>query len=267
MLAARRSLWHPSCVAARRWFVDASGAKVNFSTAFTAAGVAQVDVFEVTQTSTGLHRSQFARVGQTRSDVAAAAAAQDPGAVPGEPLPEPLIGSLGPRAFMVAGRYYKPSIGNVNEAAVNERLEAMPLFIPRRLTIDRLMTRVFGAGQAGAVLRLGVYAADRVTGDPTALLLDAGVVTADTTGGKELVISLPVEPGLLWLATVCQGASTTVPTVQKSNSANPPVGMTFADPNGGAAGYQGGRVAGALPSRFPALTTLYVSNLTMIRVA
>jgi hypothetical protein len=100
------------------------------------------------------------------------------------------------------------TIGQIynNRTLTEARLYAMPHWIPRRVTIDRLAVRVGVAGGAGSVVRLGVYADS--SGFPDALLVDAGTVASDSTGIKEATLSpLTIGPGRVWFSCVQQGGA------------------------------------------------------------
>lgn len=83
----------------------------------------------------------------------------------------------------------------------------MPLWVPKALTADRIAVKVETSGSAGAVLRLGIYAASPTTRKPDSLVLDAGTVDATSTGQKEITISQALTAGLYWLACVPQVAT------------------------------------------------------------
>jgi len=82
-----------------------------------------------------------------------------------------------------------------------DTLYATYLLIPQRARLDGLWMNVVGAGAAGARIRMGIYADD---GNlyPGRLLLDAGEVSAETTGGKTLSIDLVLNPGIYWFVFV-----------------------------------------------------------------
>lgn len=61
---------------------------------------------------------------------------------------------------------------------------------------------------AGSAARLGIYQNLYGKATPSVLMLDAGTVSTETTGFKEIVISQEMTPGLYWLALVTNGAIT-----------------------------------------------------------
>src|SRR5688500_9696138 len=91
--------------------------------------------------------------------------------------------------FMRSGLYYAPNGTLSTVAPSNQQMRAMPFIIPNALTLDRIACETTVDGEAGSVVRLGIYADDG-NGYPGALVLDAGTVAGD--GGaavKEITIS------------------------------------------------------------------------------
>lgn len=101
------------------------------------------------------------------------------------------------------------------------RLEVLPFVVAVRDTFDQQAVSVRAVGEVGSLIRLGVYAENPVTHLPGALMLDAGTVTADSTGDKSLTIAgdLVLDPGLYYLVLVSNDASGTV-RVRKSAGNN-----------------------------------------------
>ena len=99
-------------------------------------------------------------------------------------------------------RYQLTSLANATAlttgAITANRLYAIPFLVSGTHTYTKIGIYV-GTLSAGNV-RLGIY--NNLDGDvyPGALLLDAGVVDVGSTGLKEVVISLQLQPGLYWLA-------------------------------------------------------------------
>jgi hypothetical protein len=89
-----------------------------------------------------------------------------------------------------------------------------PLYAgPGGLTIKSLTVQVTTGGSAGAVSRLGVYAA-AASGVPGTLIADAGTVAATSVGFQTLSgLNIAVPAGLNWLAHACQGATASVQIV------------------------------------------------------
>lgn len=114
-------------------------------------------------------------------------------------------------------------ITRVNQQPVNERLCLQPVMVDAvSRTISSMAVQVNTAGETDSVIRLGLYEND-TDGTPSALLVDAGTVAADTTGVKTLTVSQAVSNQWIWVAAVVQGASTTPPEMWVQ--AGQPVGM------------------------------------------
>lgn len=114
----------------------------------------------------------------------------------------------------VSGQWYGPSGGTVSTATrPNGFMTCIPFRVDRTLAITAMGIEVTGTpGNAGAVLRLGIYADNN--GQPGALSLDAGTVTADTAATKTVAASFTFAPGWWWLAACAQNAATTQPTTR-----------------------------------------------------
>lgn len=132
------------------------------------------------------------------------------------PTPAQLSRAGALRVAQISGKYYTSPFAVLGaNTANNEVLKAMPLIIGTKGTIDRLGCNVSIVGQNGCTVRLGLYA-DTGSFKPGALLVDAGTVAADAgagTGNKEITVSVPVDPGIYWMAAVSQGGSITAPTL------------------------------------------------------
>jgi hypothetical protein len=85
------------------------------------------------------------------------------------------------------------------------------------VTFDRIAIEITGAGSAGAVYRLGIYAENPETGGVGDLILDAGTVAATSTGAAEIMIDQALS-GLVYLACAVQGAAVTSPSVRSYNA-------------------------------------------------
>lgn len=86
-------------------------------------------------------------------------------------------------------------------------LLARPFLCPVRQSFDRVGFNVTSGGSAGAVLRCGIYGND--AGEPGTLISEFGTVSTVTSGSKEITISLTLDPGVYWLAGVCQTTNCT----------------------------------------------------------
>lgn len=148
--------------------------------------------------------------------------------------------------LMASGQWYGPpgAVTTVNRP--NAFITYGRLAVPE-VTVDRIGVEITGAGSAGALLRLGIYADDG--GKPGALLLDAGTVDGTLTGVQSISISKTLDAQVVWLAVAVQGAPVTTPTVRGITSASIPgvplVATNFAV---GAGWTQNSGGGGALPN-------------------
>jgi len=130
-------------------------------------------------------------------------------------------------------------------------LNAMPIWIPRDLTIDKIGCWVV-TGNAGTVARIGIYN-DNGQGFPGTVLLDAGTFSGTTAGAKEIDINQAVSKGLYWLGFLGEvgpinvsGWTGTTGLVSDADLADLVVG------DGGSCYRKSAVAAGALPTPFPA---------------
>lgn len=150
----------------------------------------------------------------------------------------------------VSGQYYgNPwSTGGGTKSVNAGTMELAPFPVPVSCTIDQLAADVTVTG--AGVVRLGIYSS--TSGHlPGSLLLDAGTVTAASTGLRTKSISQTLPPGLYWLACLVDtsggtwrtwgGIATGVLGVNNLGVANTRMFAT-------------GVTTGALPSTPPALT-------------
>jgi hypothetical protein len=159
----------------------------------------------------------------------------DPSALAADPAFAGVYGLLGgggvtQQSPMVSGRVYQPitaGAGGLN-AVPSEGIETSCFWSPSKSgTIDRLACNVAVAGTSGAVVRLGVRAWDSTTGLPGDVLVDGGTVNAETTGYKDVTISLAVEADKLYcLTATVQGGAGTRPSLSYRNGMFPILGST-----------------------------------------
>jgi hypothetical protein len=150
------------------------------------------------------------------------------------------------------GGIYYTSVGTNGAAAVTQsRLSAVPFFVNRTVTIDKLAVNVTTAGAAASTVALGIYedVRDNQGGYPGALVAGStGSVAADTTGFKEASISAALTPGLYWLCAAAQGGTPSLTVLTNGN--NQIVGYQAAGTATGRAGWVQDGVTGALPATF-----------------
>jgi hypothetical protein len=98
---------------------------------------------------------------------------------------------------LVSGRFYATGIQtNQTVAAARDNLWGTPFFVPVTTSFDRISCNVTTQGTAAALVRLGIYSVS--DGLPKDLVLDAGAAAADTTGQKDITISVTLPRG--WYA-------------------------------------------------------------------
>lgn len=148
-------------------------------------------------------------------------------------------------------------------------LRALPWLVDQPLSIWRMGAEVTVAGEAGAHLRLGIYA-DTGQGGPGALLVDVGQLDAATTGRKRAdFATLRLNPGVVWLAAVVQDVVTTQPTVGTVTQWEPQILIPSAtEPiaNAAAVGVVASGVTAALPTTFPAFSSSGLAVRPYLRV-
>jgi hypothetical protein len=178
------------------------------------------------------------------------------------------LAALTPVGSSVAAGAMYLSTGSTTKGTAtrsNGNVYLTPLYLPRACMLDRIGVEITSPGSSGAVVRLGVWAADPISGLPTTLLLDAGTLDGTLTGFLELTINLNVGPGLIWVGAAGQGAPATGPTLRLHTGAllvNLPGPVATAVMQGTVLGYVTSGVTGA----FGAIST-YGTTPTPIVVA
>ena len=153
----------------------------------------------------------------------------------------------------VSGSYYSHQVatGRGTSALTQNVLRVGPFWVPSAGTYDRIgVEHTVLAGSS--TFRLGVYADDG-TGQPGALVLDAGTVDTSTVASfQAITISIALSAGLYWVGGVAQGGN---PTMRAQ------AGMlqlfSYADPTSSPTitCYSRTSVTGALPNPFGSTAT------------
>ncbi len=147
-----------------------------------------------------------------------------------------------------SGLYYGAQGLLVANQPSNNVLRLAPLFVGRTSAFDQAGLEVTAAGDAGSVLRAGVYADDG-TGYPGSLVAELGTLATSAIANVTLAIALTLAPGLYWIGGAVQGAPSVAPTLRSlDNQPTSPVGMTAINDTG--PGYLMNAVSGALPAAF-----------------
>jgi hypothetical protein len=97
----------------------------------------------------------------------------------------------------------------------NNTLRLIPFYVSQPTCIDRIGTEVTVAGEAGSVVRLGIF--DDAGGLPGSPVIDA-TVSAAAIGTPEATVFTVLMPGWYWVGGVVQGAPTTQPTLRTAAS-------------------------------------------------
>jgi hypothetical protein len=103
----------------------------------------------------------------------------------------------------LGSQYCYGGLAAASGPALNEMV-AVPILITASLTITTISVRCVTA-TATALFRLGIYNA-LSTFQPGTLVVDAGTISAATTGDKDIVINQALTPGLYWCVVVSQTA-------------------------------------------------------------
>lgn len=170
------------------------------------------------------------------------------------PLLHRHLGGITPRSGMYYLTTPHPSTGTSNTLG-NGTGRFSPWVVRRAMRFTRIGAEVTAPGEAGSVVRLGIYADDG-TGYPGTLVLDAGTIAGDSATVQEITIAQVLNPGLYWVGGVVQNAPTTQPTVRTlaadgtglmpltagaTPGANQPLGVAFVGLN----------MTGAFPATWP----------------
>ena len=149
-------------------------------------------------------------------------------------------------------RYYGPAVTEplVSDEQASDLLVAVPLAYPTGISWNRIGIDITTA-VAGGVARLGVYS--NVNARPGQLLLDAGFVTIDTVGKKEIVIDFENPADWFWLAVITSQPCEILSATGDLDGAL----MGLTDPShstGTLGGAIGAMPYGPLPADFPTIT-------------
>ena len=179
-----------------------------------------------------------------------------------------------PTNSYASGYYYTfnfAASGSTTNNLGNNNLRLSSAVVTSTVSISRLWVEHTAAGEATAVLRIGIYA-DNGNGWPGSLVLDAGTVSMSGTAAvQEVTVSLTLTPGVYWVGGVVQGAATTQPTVRTINGItmenhNIPFGTTLPVAGTTRTSVVQGGVTGSLPSTFPVLSTSTISGSNPARI-
>jgi len=172
-----------------------------------------------------------------------------------------------------AGQYYftaSPGYVTTLGGSGVGSLRLAPWVLDAPVSLVRIGAEVTTAGEVGAKLRLAIYSDDG-TGEPGTVILDSGQVAADAVGSVEVVISVTLPAGILWIGAVIQNVTTTQPGLRAISNWTPPVPIK-AGPTVPAAGATAvGRLStgqtGALSSPLSGLAPAGLAPRIFVKVA
>lgn len=175
--------------------------------------------------------------------------------------------------FLTSGAYYftsSPFAVSTSSTQGVGSLKLMPWIVPNACTLSRMGAEVTSAGEAGSLVRLGLYA-DNGAGLPGLLVLDAGTIAGDSNTVQEISITAPLQPGLYWAAAVVQNVSVTQPTMRICNSPaniqNIYTGTSIPSSSLGVGCLTKSGVTGALPGSITSPATGGAGARTFVKIA
>lgn len=146
-----------------------------------------------------------------------------------------------------SGRFYDSRIQSAftTVALSANTLYGVPFYVPNTTTYTAIVVEVTTLA-GGKSVRLGIY--NDSNGTPGTLVLDAGTVSAATTGGKTITISQQLTTGWYWLAAVSDGT----PSLRALSQSNalPSLGFTSGTDVTNHVGWSVSFTFAALPSPF-----------------
>jgi hypothetical protein len=161
--------------------------------------------------------------------------------------------------------------GSTSNTLGNGTLRVAPWIVESQMKIDRVVGDIATIGEAGSLLRVGIWA-DTGTCYPGTLLLDGGTIAGDSATVQQVTVSLTLAAGLYWIGGAVQSAPTTQPTVRTTTGWTPPVslslGSSLPGAGAGAHGYAQTSVTGAFGASFTGTVTASANApRLLIRVA
>ena len=119
------------------------------------------------------------------------------------------LSGRGPQLYGVAGEYWSYPVARPAVATVDGTLYTYPVYVPHAVVIDRIGAEVT-TGAAASTVTLGVYR-DNGSGDPGALLFEAGTIDGNSVAAQEITISKKIPgPGLFHFAAMADGGTPTL---------------------------------------------------------
>jgi hypothetical protein len=176
----------------------------------------------------------------------------------------PREGIVAPVTNHLSSRFYFPSGVFVDNtltfaAAANE-LDAAPLIVHSPVTIASLFLSNVTVAAAGN-LRLGLYYDHGNQNQPGNLLTDAGEITHNVTGLRQIAVNVTLQPGKYWLAVLFQGTPTVRSHLNHADNWMPTMGNSSNTGTGANESVFVSQTYGPLPAQFPTPTSIDLGNV------
>ncbi len=105
--------------------------------------------------------------------------------------------------------YLTPIINGISTIVLSSNvLYMVPIWVTENRTFTSIAIGYVSSGITSGLAELGIYKANRFTGQPTQLIVDAGSVSVSTTGTKSTTINVNLNSGMYYLALVSNSAPT-----------------------------------------------------------
>ena len=102
-------------------------------------------------------------------------------------------------------------------------LECAPFYVPNPVTITAIGAEVTTGGDAGSLVRLGIYANDPTTNLPGSLVVDGGTASGASIGLVSVTVSKALSVGYYWGCEDSENVTTTAPTLRQVAQSSPHV--------------------------------------------
>lgn len=170
------------------------------------------------------------------------------------------MGPSFPFVAYVSGRYYL--VGSPNNSTFTvaaNTIYGMPFIAMRKVTFTKAGLQV-SSGVAGNA-HIGIYSNIANGFGPGALLQDFGAVSTASPGAQEITgLSIPLNPGLYWMAALFSAA----PTVLTCGGLGAPAAQILGSSSPAQAtndvAVDASQAYGALPGTFPSFTSITTNN-------
>lgn len=162
------------------------------------------------------------------------------------------VGGGNSTTVLRSGHFHSVGITFTTAALAKDSIRLFAFYFAVPVTINAVALEITAPGEAGSVVRLGIYA--DLSGLPGALVSDFGTVAGDAVATPQITgLSVVLSPGLYWFAAVAQNYVTTGPTVRwmSTSSLSTSTGTSPQPGNNQANVWTIGGISGALPASLP----------------